>query len=46
MLPHSSNSKNFLKAISQLDRDFVYIEENIFSISNTILKPTPQPLST
>ena len=46
MLPHSSNSKNFLKAISQLDRDFVYIGENIFSISNTILKPTQLPHST
>jgi FkbM family methyltransferase len=46
MLPNSSNSKNFLKAISQLDRDFVYIGENVFSISNTILKPTLWPLST
>ena len=36
MLPRSGNSKNFLKAISQLDRDFVYIGENVFSISNTI----------
>ena len=37
MLPKSSNSKNFLQAISKLNRDFVYIGENIFSISNTLL---------
>lgn len=32
MLPHQSNSRNFLKAISQYDRDFVYSNESIFSI--------------
>jgi len=37
MFPKSSNSKNFLKAISALDRDFVYYGENIFSISNTLI---------
>jgi FkbM family methyltransferase len=37
LLPRSSNSKNFLKAISALDRDFVYIGENVFSISNKLL---------
>lgn len=37
MLPRSSNSKNFLHAISKLDRDFVYIGENVFSISNELL---------
>ena len=35
MLPRQNTSKNFLKAISDLDRDFVYLGENIFSISNT-----------
>ena len=34
MLPYQSNSRNFLKAISQYARDFVYFNENIFSIKN------------
>ncbi len=34
LLPHQANSRNFLKAISQYDRDFVYFDENIFSIKN------------
>jgi FkbM family methyltransferase len=32
MLPGQCNSKNFLRAISQYDRDFVHIAENIFSL--------------
>ena len=32
MLPGECNSKNFLRAISQYDRDFVHIAENIFSM--------------
>jgi FkbM family methyltransferase len=32
MLPGECNSKNFLRAISQHDRDFVHIAENIFSL--------------
>lgn len=36
MLPKTANSKNFLQAISQLDRDFVFFGENVFSISNSI----------
>jgi FkbM family methyltransferase len=32
MLPGECNSKNFLRAISQYDRDFVHIAENIFSL--------------
>jgi FkbM family methyltransferase len=34
MLPHQSSSRNFLRAISHYDRDFVYFDENIFSIKN------------
>jgi FkbM family methyltransferase len=37
MLPGSANSGNFLRAISQLDRDFVYLSENVFSISNRLV---------
>lgn len=36
MLPKTANSKNFLQAISSLDRDFVFFGENVFSISNNI----------
>ena len=34
LFPGQSTSANFLKAISQLDRDFVYLGENVFSIRN------------
>jgi len=34
MLPATSNSRNFLNAISKKDRDFLYSGENIFSIKN------------
>jgi FkbM family methyltransferase len=34
MLPRQANSQNFLRTVSQYDRDFVYVAENIFSISN------------
>ena len=34
MMPRTANSNNFLKAISRRQRDFIYKEENIFSISN------------
>lgn len=34
MMPKTANSNNFLKAISKTKRDFIYKEENIFSISN------------
>lgn len=34
LMPKRQTSNNFLKAISQLDRDFVYIGENVFSIDN------------
>lgn len=34
LLPHSANSRNFLKCVSQRDRDFVYVGENVFSIRN------------
>ncbi|MBT8517347.1 FkbM family methyltransferase [Polynucleobacter paneuropaeus] len=36
MLPRQKTSANFLKRISELDRDFVFFSENIFSISNKI----------
>ncbi len=34
LLPGKGTSANFLKTISQFDRDFVHIGENIFSIKN------------
>ena len=34
MLPSTANSQAFLKAISSRSRDFVHIDENIFSIRN------------
>jgi FkbM family methyltransferase len=34
MLPSSASSASFLKVVSPLRRDFVYIGENIFSIKN------------
>lgn len=36
MLPSQANSNNFLKVISQQNRDFIYKGENIFSISNNL----------
>jgi FkbM family methyltransferase len=34
MLPGSANSRNFLKAMSEHCRDFVFLGENVFSIRN------------
>jgi len=34
LLPESGNSRNFLRCIAGLDRDFVYVGENVFSIRN------------
>lgn len=34
LFPGQQTSANFLKTISQLDRDFVYLGENVFSIRN------------
>jgi FkbM family methyltransferase len=34
LLPKQGTSRNFLKCIAELDRDFVHIGENIFSINN------------
>ena len=39
LIPKKMTSKPFLKFISAQDRDFVYIGENIFSISNAIGNP-------
>lgn len=35
MLPKQATSNNFLRAISEKNRDFIYRNENVFSISNT-----------
>ena len=35
MLPRQATSNNFLRAISERNRDFIYRNENVFSISNT-----------
>lgn len=37
MLPGSANSRNFLRAMSEHDRDFIYIGEHIYSISNDLI---------
>lgn len=42
LLPQKRTATAFLKAIAQLDRDFVYIRENIFSIKNNIIEPDRQ----
>lgn len=34
MIPNSANSQNFLRCVSKLNRDFIYINENVFSIKN------------
>ena len=34
MIPKKANSLNFLKTISKYKRDFIYRNENIFSIKN------------
>lgn len=36
LLTRSANSRSFLRCISQLDRDFVYVGEDVYSISNEI----------
>jgi FkbM family methyltransferase len=36
LLPKSANSRAFLQCISTLNRDFVYIGENIYSIANDL----------
>jgi len=34
LLPRSASSRNFLRCVAALDRDFVFIGENVFSIGN------------
>ena len=34
LFPGQRTSSNFLKTIARLDRDFVYLGENVFSIRN------------
>jgi len=36
LLPRTANSRNFLKSISLLERDFVYRNEHIFSFRNNL----------
>jgi FkbM family methyltransferase len=36
MLPGQASSGNFLRAVASRDRDFLYRNENIFSVSNSI----------
>lgn len=36
LLPGQGTSRNFLATVSGLDRDFVYIGENVFSLSNRL----------
>jgi hypothetical protein len=36
LLPKAGTARTFLRCISQLDRDFVHIGENIFSIANDL----------
>jgi Methyltransferase FkbM domain len=38
MLPGEANSRNFLKAISSFDFDFVYLNENAFCFNNRLLR--------
>jgi len=36
LMPKARTSRNFLRIVSGLDRDFVYLGENVFSIANTL----------
>jgi FkbM family methyltransferase len=38
MLPGKANSRNFLKAISSFDFDFVFLGENVFCFNNRLLR--------
>jgi len=38
LYPKGRTSENFLRAISSLNRDFVYYGENVFSISNSLIE--------
>lgn len=37
LMPRQGTAQSFLKAIASLDRDFIYMNENVFSISNRLL---------
>ena len=39
MLPGEATSRNFLRAISSFDFDFVHVGENAFCFNNTLLRP-------
>jgi hypothetical protein len=34
LLPRAGTSRSFLRCVAGLDRDFVYLGENVFSIAN------------
>ena len=36
LFPGQANSRNFLRCIAAQDRDFVWVEENVFSIRNSL----------
>jgi FkbM family methyltransferase len=40
ILPGTNNSRNFLKCVSALPRDFVYFGENVFSVRTPVVLPT------
>ena len=40
LMPGQGTARNFLRALAELDRDFVYINENVFSIANR--RPVPR----
>lgn len=42
MLPGRATSRNFLRCVSELDRDFLYAGENVFSFSNRLLAHDPR----
>jgi FkbM family methyltransferase len=42
LLERQGVSRNFLRCISQCDRDFVHIGENIFSIKNDLMPAPPE----
>lgn len=36
LYPGEGTSRNFLKAVSGMDRDFIYLDENVFSVRNPV----------
>jgi hypothetical protein len=42
LLSRQGISRNFLRCVSSLDRDFVHIGENIFSVKNDLMLSPPE----